>query len=529
MPEKRMTRSIVLAACLAVCLLVAAGGVESEEWESLFNGKNLGGWRQRGGEAKYKAVDGVIVGTTVPNTPNSFLCTDRLFGDFILELEFNVDRGLNSGVQIRSESHRAYKDGRVHGYQVEIDPSERAYSGGIYDEARRGWLADLSDNEVARKAFKQGEWNLFRIEAKGASIKTWLNGVPAAGIEDSWTPVGFIALQVHSTDSDKPLQVRWRDIRIQDLDRYSRALHFRDPHMGDWQVDGSDGSPVKIAQVIALGRGKYRVNLLGEFATPAAPIMVMNGRASSNGKAVTFRSGDWSGRIEGGRFTGTKEGEGAILLEMAKVTRLSPTLGAEPPPGAVVLFDGTDLDEWQKADGKLAGWEFVRGGEMTVVRGSGSIVTKRGFADLKLHMEFRAPLMPNARGQGRGNSGVYIQDRYEVQILDSYGLETRDNECGGVYQVAAPRVNMCAPPMQWQTYGITFHTPRFDSSGAKTSNARLTVVHNGITIHEDLDIPGPTGGSRNKKETSEPGIILLQDHGNRVQFRNIWAVDLAGE
>jgi len=528
MPEKRITGLIRLAACLAVCLVFAAGEAESEEWESLFNGRNLEGWTRRGGEAKYRAVDGVIVGTTVPDTPNSFLCTDRLFGDFILELDFNVDPGLNSGVQIRSESYRAYRNGRVHGYQVEIDPSERAYSGGVYDEAQRGWLADLSDNEAARKAFKQGEWNHFRIEAKGDSIKTWLNGVQAADINDSWTPVGFIALQVHSTDSDKPLQVRWRNIRIQDLDRYSRALHFRDPHMGDWQVDGSDDFPVKAAQVIALGRGKYKINLLEEFDSRAAPIMVMNGRASPNGKVVTFRSGEWSGRIEGGRLTGTKEGEGAILLEMAKVERLSPTLGAKPPSGAVVLFDGTNLDEWQKRDGKLARWEFVKGGEMTIVPETGSIGTKRKFADFKLHMEFRTPFMPTARGQGRGNSGVYIQDRYEVQILDSYGLEGRDNECGGVYQVAAPRINMCAPPMQWQTYDITFRTPRFDSSGAKTRNALLTVVHNGVTIHEDLEIPGPTGGSRNKKETSDPDIILLQDHGNRVQFRNIWAVDLAG-
>ncbi|MCK5557939.1 MAG: DUF1080 domain-containing protein, partial [Candidatus Hydrogenedentes bacterium] len=133
------------------------------------------------------------------------------------------------------------------------------------------------------------------------------------------------------------------------------------------------------------------------------------------------------------------------------------------------------------------------------------------------------------KGQGRGNSGVYLQGRYEVQILDSYGLESKDNECGGIYKVGAPIVNMCAPPMQWQTYDITFHTPRFDSSGAKTRNARVTVVHNGVTIHEDLEIPGPTRGSRNKKETSEPGPILLQEHGNPVQYRNIWAVDLAGE
>jgi hypothetical protein len=567
-----MTRSIGLAACLALCLVLAAGpvnGAENEQWEPLFNGRNLDGWTRRGGEAKYKAVDGVIVGTTVPDTPNSFLCTDRLFGDFILELEFNVDPGLNSGVQIRSESHRAYRDGRVHGYQVEIDPSERAYSGGIYDEARRGWLFRPEGNEAAKKAFKQGDWNQYRIEAIGDSIKTWLNGVQVADLTDSMTPIGFIALQVHSTDSDRPLQVRWRNIRIQDLhghtsgwihfdqdldgeldtalplqdlDRRWDEMHFEHPYMGDWQVEGSTDSPISAAQVIALGRGKYRVNLLQEFDSRAKPVWVMNGRDgftghTPGGHSILFRSGDWFGMIQDSslvdnRFTVgnnvltvEKEGEDGWSSEMKRVKRSSPTLGAEPPAGAVVLFDGANLDEWWTAKNKPAGWKIVEGGAVEIAPGSGSIVTKRKFADVKLHMEFRTPFMPTARGQGRGNSGVYIQDRYEVQILDSYGLEGRDNECGGVYQVAAPRVNMCAPPMQWQTYDITFQTARVDSDGAKTRNARMTVVHNGVTIHEDLEIPGPTGGSRNKKEISEPDIILLQDHGNRVQYRNIWAVD----
>ena len=515
-----ISRSIFFGAALVVCLLcvwASVGVGETEEWESLFNGKNLDGWIQRGGKARYKAEDGVIVGTSVKGTPNSFLCTGRLFGDFILELDFKVDPGLNSGIQIRSDSHRAYKNGRVHGYQVEIDPSERALTGGIYDEARRGWLDDLSDNEAARKVFKQGKWNHLRVEASGSSIKTLLNGVPAADLEDYVTPVGFLALQVHQTDSEKPLQVRWRNIRIQDLDKYNRALHFADPHMGDWQVEGSGDSPVKAAQVIALGRGKYQVNLLEEFDSRAVPIMVMNGRTSRNGKVVTFRSNKWSGRIEGARFIGGKEGEGPVSFEMAQLARLSPRLGAKPPAGAVVLFDGTNLDQWQKADGKSAGWRLVEGGAMEVAPESGSIITRNRFADMKLHLEFRTPFEPEARGQDRGNSGVYIQDRYEVQVLDSYGLEGLDNECGGIYKVARPRVNMCAPPMQWQTYDIAFRT------------ARLTVVHNGVTIHEDLEIPGPTGGARSKKETSEPGPILLQEHGNTVRYRNIWAVDLAGE
>jgi hypothetical protein len=187
-------------------------------WIELFNGKDLSGWIQRGGTAKYTVEKGVIVGTTVPNSPNSFLCTEKNYGDFILELELLVDTSMNSGIQIRSESLPEYQKGRVHGYQVEIDPSKRAWSGGIYDEGRRGWLYTLDINPEGQKAFKNLQWNKYRIEAIGNNIKTWINGIPAADIVDNMTPSGFIALQVHSISSEKPwtmgTQVKWRNIRI---------------------------------------------------------------------------------------------------------------------------------------------------------------------------------------------------------------------------------------------------------------------------------------------------------------------------
>jgi len=205
---------LLFAVLLPAPLLAADDG-----FVPLFDGKTLSGWVQRGGKAKYSAEDGAIVGTSVPNTSNSFLCTEKTFGDFILELEFKVDPGLNSGVQIRSESRKEYRNGVVHGYQVEIDPSSRAWSGGIYDESRRGWLNDLKKNEPARKAFKRNEWNQFRIECRGDSIKTWLNGVPAADLKDSKTPRGFIGLQVHGVGGrTEPLRIRWRNIRIKELD-----------------------------------------------------------------------------------------------------------------------------------------------------------------------------------------------------------------------------------------------------------------------------------------------------------------------
>ncbi|MHC4074797.1 MAG: 3-keto-disaccharide hydrolase [Planctomycetota bacterium] len=216
-------------------------GVDKVNWQYIFDGKTLTGWVQRGGKTRYQVEDGAIVGTAVANTPNSFLCTEKHYSDFILELEFKIDAGLNSGVQIRSNSFPEYKNGRVHGYQVEIDPSVKPYTrqprnlladgsfapvgeprrwtGGIYDEGRRGWLYNLTKNEKARRAFKQGQWNHFRIEAIGDSIKSWLNTVPAADMKDSQTSSGFIGLQVHRVKSCEPLSVRWRNIRIKDLGR----------------------------------------------------------------------------------------------------------------------------------------------------------------------------------------------------------------------------------------------------------------------------------------------------------------------
>ena len=226
-----MSLRFSLTAILVVSLAGLAAAAEEEGFRPLFDGKTLDGWKQHGGKALYTVKNGEIIGSSVPNTPNSFLCTEKEYGDFILEVEFKVHPELNSGIQIRSQVFAEEKEietegkkrklpaDRVHGYQVEIDPSERSYSGAIYDEARRGrFLADLADNEAARKAFKQGEWNKFRIECKGDSIKTWINGVPAVDLKDSVTPKGIIALQVHGVrDRADPLEVRWRNIRIKEL------------------------------------------------------------------------------------------------------------------------------------------------------------------------------------------------------------------------------------------------------------------------------------------------------------------------
>ena len=187
------------------------------DWTPLFNGQNLDGWTQRGGKAEYRVENGEIIGVSVPKTPNSFLCTTKNYRDFILEFEFKVDPNLNSGVQFRSQSLPDYKNGQVHGYQCEIDPSDRGWTTGIYDEGRRGWLSNLARNDRARFAFKPGDWNLVRIEAIGNRLRTFLNRVPAADLTDDLTPEGFIALQVHGVpDAFVGLEVRWKNIRLQE-------------------------------------------------------------------------------------------------------------------------------------------------------------------------------------------------------------------------------------------------------------------------------------------------------------------------
>lgn len=195
-------------------------------WVELIKNDSLEGWNIKGGEATYKNENGVIIGTTAANTPNTFLSTNEMYGDFILEIEFKVDSTMNSGIQIRSNSYPYYQNGRVHGYQVEIDPSKRSWSGGIYDEGRRKWLNTLENNPEAKKAFKQNSWNHYRVEAISDTIKTWINGVPASHLIDDKTASGFIALQVHSIGNSKEKlgkQVMWKNAKIltENLSKYA--------------------------------------------------------------------------------------------------------------------------------------------------------------------------------------------------------------------------------------------------------------------------------------------------------------------
>lgn len=200
---------------------------------------------------------------------------------------------------------------------------------------------------------------------------------------------------------------------------------------------------------------------------------------------------------------------------LEKIVRRSPTEGAAPPAGATVLFDGSNTDAWN--GGRLDSATHLLNTD------GRDILSKQKFQNFTIHLEFLLPYRPEARGQGRGNSGFYLVDHYEVQILDSFGLDGVNNECGGVYTKADPRVNMCGPPLTWQTYDAEFTNAVRDADGNKVSNARLTLRHNGVIVHENLEINGPTGGHRNEPEGT-PGSLKLQGHGNPLQFRNIWIV-----
>jgi hypothetical protein len=216
---------------IAVFMILASCKQQGPEWKDLFNGKNLDGWVKLNGTAEYRVEDDMIVGVSEMNTPNTFLATTETYGDFILEFDFKVDDGLNSGVQFRSLSLPEYNNGRVHGYQFEIDPSDRSWTGGVYDEARRGWIYPMNYNPEGENAFKKGEWNSARIEAIGNSIRTWVNGVECANLLDNTTTEGFIALQVHSINNEELAgkTVSWKNIRIltDNLEQYKTPVNSK--------------------------------------------------------------------------------------------------------------------------------------------------------------------------------------------------------------------------------------------------------------------------------------------------------------
>jgi hypothetical protein len=308
----------------------------------------------------------------------------------------------------------------------------------------------------------------------------------------------IFALSAHAAESAKPA--------------------FTDPDTAgiDFQIQGEytgqlpDGSKLA-AQVIADGSGSFAAI----FLPGGLPGDGCNGKylaevaGKLDGKSVAFAGSNYAATSNGELLAGQNDKGQKFTLR--KTLRHSPTEGAKPPASAIVLFDGSKSDELDNP--KLDDRKFLVAG----------VTTKRAFADFTLHLEYILPFMPEARGQARANSGVYIQRRYEIQILDSFGLvSAKNNDCAAVYTRTAPSLNMCYPPLSWQTYDIDFTAARWDADGKKTANAVVTVKHNGVVVHDKVQIASKTGSGQ--PESPQSGPINFQYHNNPVFFRNIWIV-----
>ena len=425
---------------------------EDNHWEEIFDGESLSGWSTKGGEATYAVKDGIIIGTTVANTPNTFLTTDKMYVDFILELDYLVDPSMNSGIQIRSNSFPHYQSGRVHGYQVEIDPSKRAWSCGIYDEGRRKWLVTLKDNPKAQKAFRQNEWNTYRVEAIGDTIKTWINGVPAAHLLDEMTASGFIGLQVHSIHGEQKegTEIKWKNIRIitDDLPNYARK-------------------------------------------SPLAPVITKN-----------------------------------------KLTQ------DELKNGWQLLWDGQTTEGWRGAKSSTFptdGW-VIKNGELTVLENGGAesaaggdIVTNEVYGDFELKLEFKI-----TEGANSGikyyvdteiNKGPGSSIGLEYQILDDarhkdakLGNHEGSRTLASLYDlIKADSDKFVNDIGEWNTAYIKSKNNQVEHwlNGKKVLSYERKGKDFLQLVSESKYAKWPNFG------TLEKGQILLQDHGNKVSFKNI--------
>lgn len=292
---------------------------------------------------------------------------------------------------------------------------------------------------------------------------------------------------------------------------------FSGNYVGRWTA-GEDVDPDIAAQVIALGKDQYHVVITAKLHM-RAPIKEEADVTAVDGH-LKFDANGVQGDCDGKTFNGGRSGSDRTF-KMDRLYLVSPTMGKAAPEGATQLFDGKNLDQWTGTDN----WQILPDGVLLATPKSKYLESKLMTKDCELHVEFRTSFMPTARGQARSNSGVFLQGTFECQVLDTFGLPGYYDECGALYKVSPPRVNACLPPLEWQTYDITYRAPRFDANGKEVEFPRMNVYQNGILIQHDQEMPQITGWKEKDRLGEHPkdaGPVKLQGHGNFVQYRNIW-------
>lgn len=432
-------------------------------WKNLFNGKNLEGWTVLNGSAEFTVEEGVIVGTSKVNTPNTFLATQVDYSDFILEYEAKIDSALNAGVQIRSLSKDDYRNGRVHGYQVELDPSKRAWTGGIYDEARRGWLYNLESNPNAKDAFKGGDWNKFRVEAIGNNIRVWLNGVQTADILDDMTASGFIALQVHDIKDDvnkAAKTIQYKNIRIitENLEEEKTAASANIPQIS------------------------YLSNTLSEREKEDGWELLWDGKSTTGwrgAKLDTFPDNGWN--IENGilsvvKSSGGESANGGDIVTLKKYKNF------------VLEVD------FKLSEGANSGIKYFVDTELNMGEGS-SIGCEYQILDDKYH--------PDAKNGTEGNR----------TLASLYDLIPANARYFAPNESADKRIN----EYEWNRARIIAkdkHVEHYLNGIKQVEYDRSTPVWRALVARSKY-VVWPHFGE------AEEGHILLQDHGDKVSFKNI--------
>ena len=433
---------------------------KEESWESLFNGKDLKGWKKLNGDADYKIEGNQIVGITKKGTPNTFLTTEKTYSDFILEFEILVDPEINSGVQIRSLSLPGYNNGRVHGYQVEVDPSSRAYSGGIYDEARRKWLYPLAENPKGRQAFKNGQWNSYHVEAIGNHIQTWINGVQCANLVDDMTAEGFICLQVHSIGdaSQEGKFIKWRNIRIKTKD-------LKD---SQWKTNPD------------IPEYNYMDNKLSENEIRKGWRLLWDGKSTTGWKGVKldhFPEKGWEirdGILIVKKGEGAESGNGGDIITMQKFSNFELIVDFKITEGAnsgIKYFVDPELN---KGEGSAIGLEF-------------QILDDNKHPDAKLGV----------------NGNRTLGSLYDLIPAENLSVPERNKDFKGIGE--------------WNRAKIVVK----DNQVEHWLNNELVVKYErGSQVYRALVANSKYKVWPNFGELPE-GHILLQDHGDEVHFKNI--------